>query len=103
MHKERNEFRKRLMKINIFVEDLLFLKYIGCSTAAKTIFRELSRIPGMEISWNSRSSDFDLVHYLSFGPLSLLNRQYSRGIKVLTAHSTPRLNEANLAFSKYIN
>ncbi len=91
------------MKINIFVEDMFFLKYIGCSTAAKTIFKELSRIPGMEISWNSRSSDFDLVHYHSFGPLSLLNRQYSRGIKVLTAHSTPRLNEGNLAFSKYIN
>ncbi len=91
------------MKINIFVEDLLFFKYIGCSTAAKTLYRELSRMPGIEISWNSKSSDFDVVHYHSFGPLSLLNRKYSRGIKVLTAHSTPRLNKGNLAFSGTIN
>src|SRR4030042_5870043 len=103
MHQERNEFRKRLMKINIFVEDLLFLKYIGCSTAAKTLYRELSRIPGMDVSWNSRSYDFDVVHYHSFGPLSLLNSKYSRGVKVLTAHSTPRVNKGNLAFSGRIN
>ncbi len=91
------------MKINIFVEDLLFFKYIGCSTAAKTLYRELSKMPDMEISWNSMSSDFDVVHYHSFGPLSLLNRKYSRGIKVLTAHSTPRVNKGNLAFSGTIN
>ena len=91
------------MKINIFVEDLLFFKYIGCSTAAKTLYRELSRMPDMDISWNSNSSDFDVVHYHSFGPLSLLNRKYSRGVKVLTAHSTPRVNNGNLAFSSTIN
>lgn len=91
------------MKINIFVEDLLFLKYIGCSTAAKTLYRQLSMMPGVEISWNSKSSDFDVVHYHSFGPLSLLNRKYSRGVKVLTAHSTPRVNYGNLAFSRTIN
>ncbi|MFH0905013.1 MAG: glycosyltransferase family 4 protein [Methanobacteriota archaeon] len=91
------------MKINIFVEDLLFFKYIGCSTAAKTLYRELSKMPDMDIAWNSRSSDFDVVHYHSFGPLSLLNRKYSRGVKVLTAHSTPRVNEGNLAFSGTIN
>jgi len=91
------------MRVNIFVEDLLFLKYIGCSTAAKTLYRHLSLMPGMDVSWNSNSNDFDLVHYHSFGPLSLLNQKYSRGVKVLTAHSTPRLNEGNLAFSGYIN
>ncbi|VVB90523.1 Trehalose synthase [uncultured archaeon] len=91
------------MKINIFVEDFLFFKYIGCSTAAKSLYRELSRMPGFDVSWNSKSSDFDVVHYHSFGPLSLLNRQYSGGVKVLTAHSTPRVNDGNLAFSKTIN
>ncbi len=91
------------MKINIFVEDILFFKYIGCSTAAKTLYRQLSQMPGIEISWNSKSSDFDLVHYHSFGPLSLINRKYSKGIKVLTAHSTPRVNEGNLAYSGTIN
>lgn len=91
------------MKVNIFVEDMFFLKYIGCSTAAKTLYTELSRMPTMEISWNSKSSDFDVVHYHSFGPLSLLNMKYSRGVKVLTAHSTPRVNAGNLAFSRTIN
>lgn len=91
------------MKINIFVEDLLFLKYIGCSTAAKTLYRALSKMPEVEISWNSKSSDFDVVHYHSFGPLSLLNRKYSRGVKVITSHSTPRVNYGNLAFSETIN
>lgn len=91
------------MKVNIFVEDFLFFKYIGCSTAAKSLYRELSRMPGLKVSWNSLSSDFDVVHYHSFGPLSLLNRQYSGGIKVLTAHSTPRINDGNLAFSGTIN
>ena len=91
------------MKINIFVEDLLFFKYIGCSTAAKTLYRELSKMPDMDIGWNSKSSDFDIVHYHSFGPLSLLNRKYSCGVKVLTAHSTPRVNDGNLAFSGMIN
>jgi glycosyltransferase involved in cell wall biosynthesis len=34
--------------------------------------------------------------------VSLLSRRYSQGIKILTAHVTPRLNEGGLAFSKYI-
>ncbi len=91
------------MKINIFVEDLLFLKYIGCSTAARTLYRELSKMHDVERSWNSGNSGFDVVHYHSFGPLSLLNRKYSCGVKVLTAHSTPRVNAGNLAFSRTIN
>jgi glycosyltransferase involved in cell wall biosynthesis len=89
--------------VNIFAEDILSLKYIGCSTVAKTLYRQLSRMPDIEVSWNSSSYDFDIVHYHTFGPLSLLNRKYSRGVKVLTAHSTPRVNEGNLAFSRSIN
>ncbi len=91
------------MRINIFVEDLLFFKYIGCATAAKTLYRQLSKLPDMDISWNSNSYDFDIVHYHTFGPLSLLNRKYSRGVKILTAHSTPRINVGNLEFSRTIN
>lgn len=102
MYQECHEFREERMRVNIFVEDLFFLKYIGCSTAAKTLYRQLSSM-GVDVSWNSRSADFDVVHYHTFGPLSLLNRKYSRGVKVLTAHSTPRINNGNLAFSGSIN
>jgi 1,2-diacylglycerol-3-alpha-glucose alpha-1,2-galactosyltransferase len=91
------------MRVNIFAEDILSLKYIGCSTVAKTLYKQLSRMPDIDVSWNSGSYDFDVVHYHTFGPLSLLNRKYSHGVKILTAHSTPRVNEGNLAFSKSIN
>ncbi|HEY9247351.1 MAG TPA: glycosyltransferase family 4 protein [Candidatus Methanoperedens sp.] len=91
------------MKVNIFVEDMLFFKYIGCATAAKTLFRQLSRMSDIDVSWNSNDHDFDIVHYHTFGPLSLINRKYSRGVKILTAHSTPRINAGNLAFSSTIN
>src|SRR5450759_2536714 len=90
------------MRVNIFVEDFLNLKYLGCGTAAKTLYRQLSSMPDMEVSWNSKGRDFDIVHYHTFGPVSLLSRRYSQGIKILTAHVTPRLNEGGLAFSKYI-
>lgn len=90
------------MRVNIFAEDFLNLKYLGCGTAAKTLYRQLSGMPDMEVSWNSRGRDFDIVHYHTFGPVSLLSRRYSQGVKILTAHITPRLNEGGLAFSKYI-
>jgi len=90
------------MRVNIFVEDFLNLKYLGCGTAAKTLYRQLSSMPDMEVSWNSKGRDFDIVHYHTFGPVSLLSRRFSKGIKILTAHVTPRLNEGGLAFSKYI-
>jgi len=90
------------MRVNIFAEDFLNLKYLGCGTAAKTLYRQLSSMPDMEVSWNSKGRDFDIVHYHTFGPVSLLSRRYSQGIKILTAHVTPRLNEGGVAFSKYI-
>jgi len=89
------------MRVNIFAEDFLNLKYLGCGTAAKTLYRQLSSMPDMDVSWNSARRDFDIVHYHTFGPLALLSRRYSKGVKILTAHITPRLNEGGLAFSKY--
>jgi glycosyltransferase involved in cell wall biosynthesis len=91
------------MRVNIFVEDLLFFKYIGCSTVAKTLYTQMSAMPWMDVSWNSMGNNFDIVHYHTFGPLSLLNRKLSGGVKVLTAHSTPRINEGNLVLSRFIN
>ena len=90
------------MRINIFAEDFMNLKYLGCGTAAKTLYRQLSGMPDMDVSWNSKGRDFDIVHYHTFGPVSLLSLRYSQGIKILTAHVTSRLNEGGLAFSKYI-
>ena len=92
------------MKVNFFVEDMLFFKYIGCATLAKTLYGALAREGnGTEVSWNARGRTFDLVHYHTFGPLALTNKKFEHGIKVLTAHSTPRLNSGNIAFSSTIN
>lgn len=30
------------MKVNFYVEDMLFFKYIGCATVAKTLYGRLS-------------------------------------------------------------
>ena len=91
------------MKVNIFVEDFRFLRYIGCATAARTLYNHLGRLPGMEVARNSYYGDFDLTHYHTFGPWALYHLKFTEGVKVLTAHSTPRLNEGNVAFSRRIN
>ncbi len=91
------------MRANIFVEDIFFFKYIGCSTLAKTLYRQIHEKHPYDVAWNSYQPDFDVVHYHSFGPMALTHRSYSKGVKILTAHSTPRLNDGNVAFSTIIN
>lgn len=91
------------MRVNIFVEDFRFLKYIGCATAARTLYSHLSRLEGIEVARNSYRDNFDLTHYHTFGPWAMYHLKFTEGVKVLTAHSTPRLNEGNVAFSKRIN
>ncbi len=91
------------MKVNIFVEDFRFLRYIGCATAARTLYNHLALLPDMEVSRNLYHGDFDLTHYHTFGPWAMYHLKFTEGAKVLTAHSTPRLNEGNVAFSKRIN
>jgi 1,2-diacylglycerol-3-alpha-glucose alpha-1,2-galactosyltransferase len=91
------------MKVNIFVEDMYFLQYIGCSTVARVLHHSLSLRGSAEYSYNAFGGDFDVVHYHSFGPYALLNKALCRGVSILTAHSTPRVNENNLAFSAYFN
>ncbi len=91
------------MKVNIFVEDFRYLKYIGCSTAARTLFAHLAKLPGMEVARNSYRGSFDLTHYHTFGPWAMYHMKFTNGVKVLTAHSTPRLNDGNVAFSYRIN
>lgn len=92
-----------MMNVNFFVEDMLFFKYIGCSTAAKTLYRALLHKGAVDVSYNAMSNTFDVVHYHTFGPLALSNEKLNKGCSVLTAHSTPRVNEDNVAFHNVIN
>jgi len=91
------------VKVNFFVEDMLFFRFIGCATVAKTLYRQLQNEPGIEVSWKSYSNHADVVHYHTFGPLAGLNRRMAKGTKVLTAHSTPRINMENIALARAIN
>jgi len=58
---------------------------------------------GLEISWKGFPDNDDIVHYHTFGPFAMLNRKLAKGKKVLTAHSTPRINMGNIALAKMIN
>lgn len=91
------------MRVSFYVEDQFFFRYIGCATAARTVYRALCRLDGLDLSWKRGTADADLVHYHTFGPLALHNRRRSNGVSVLTAHSTPRLNQGNVAFARRIN
>ncbi len=91
------------MRVNFYVEDLLFLRYIGCATVAKTLFRQLNGMPGIEVIWKKWGASADIGHYHTFGPVATWNRRVSKGKKVLTAHSTPRINVGNIAAAKVIN
>lgn len=89
------------MKINFIVEDSGPLKYLGCATAAKNLFNELSK--KNEISWNDKSFDYDLAHFHTFGPRSMVYAKRFKGKKIISAHSTPNLNVGNIAFPRAVN
>lgn len=91
------------MKVNFIVEDMFFFKYVGCATAARMLYDALHNHTDLILSWNLKETDVDIVHFHTFGPQALIYRQRSRGVNVITAHSTPRLNTENLAFSGVIN
>jgi len=91
------------MKVDFYVEDMLFFKYIGCATVARTLYRQLAGMDGVEVRWKSREKNADVVHYHTFGPFAMHNRRSAGGKKILTAHSTPRINEGNIALARMIN
>ncbi|MBP9008287.1 MAG: glycosyltransferase family 4 protein [Methanospirillum sp.] len=91
------------MKINFVVEDMFVFKYIGCATVARTIYRGLKKQNGIDLTWERYKFHADISHYHTFGPIALLNRRLASGKKILTAHSTPRVNIGNLALTRTIN
>jgi 1,2-diacylglycerol-3-alpha-glucose alpha-1,2-galactosyltransferase len=91
------------MRINFVVEDLLVLKYIGCATVAKSLYRQLLATGQADMYWKSYWNRADVCHYHTFGPGASTHRRMTRGIKVLTAHSTPRINAGNIKCARAIN
>lgn len=89
------------MKVNFIVEDSGAFKYLGCATAAKNLYKALSK--KIDISYNDPCLDFDLAHFHTFGPRSLWYLHRFKGISVITAHSTPTLNHGNLAIPSLVN
>lgn len=91
------------MRINFVVEDMFVFKYIGCSTVARTLYNSLKKQNGIDLTWKRYRYQADLFHYHTFGPVALLNQRLASGKKILTAHSTPRVNIGNLALTRAIN
>ena len=91
------------MRINFVVEDFSVFRYIGSATAARSIYRNMPRDADLDLTWNSARRSVDLAHFHTFGPLALAYRAYSKGVKLLTAHSTPHTNMGNIAESGFIN
>ena len=91
------------MNVNFVVEDMFLFKYIGCSTVARSLYTSLKAQNGMNLTWDRFRYDADISHYHTFGPIALLNRRLSGGKRILTAHSTPRVNIGNLALTRAIN
>jgi glycosyltransferase involved in cell wall biosynthesis len=91
------------MDINFIVEDMFLFKYIGCSTVARTLYKCLKQNPDFHLTWERFRYNADISHYHTFGPVALLNRRLSHGKRILTAHSTPRVNIGNVSLTKSIN
>jgi glycosyltransferase involved in cell wall biosynthesis len=91
------------VRINFIVEDFSVFKYIGSATAARAIYRNMPKDADLDLSWNSKRRDVDLAHFHTFGPFALAYRAYTRGVKVLTAHSTPHTNVGNIGLAGIIN
>ncbi len=89
------------MRVNFIVEDKGVLKYLGCATAAKNLYKGLCQ--KIDISYNDPSTDFDIAHFHTFGPKSIWYLKRFKGKTVITAHSTPNLNYGNLAFPGLVN
>ena len=88
--------------VNFVVEDMFHFKYIGCTTAAKSLYRGINTNGAWNAVWNGKNTT-PLSHYHTFGPLALYALQRSTGINILTAHSTPRVNVGNIAGTSIIN
>ncbi|HOT95195.1 MAG TPA: glycosyltransferase family 4 protein [Methanoregulaceae archaeon] len=91
------------MRVTFYVEDQFFFRFIGCATSARALYRALENEGDLELSWKRGTTESDLVHFHTFGPLALGHLQRTEGIAVLTAHSTPRINQGNIAFASWIN
>jgi glycosyltransferase involved in cell wall biosynthesis len=91
------------MRINYIVEDFSVFRYIGCATVARMIYRNMPRDADLDLSWNSARREVDIAHFHTFGPLALAYRTYAKGVKILTAHSTPHTNVGNIGLSGLIN
>ncbi len=90
-----------MIRVNLIVEDFGTFKYLGCATAARNLYNGLSK--NIEVSWNDKSFSYDIAHFHTFGPKSLLYAKRFKGKKVITAHSTPNLNTGNLAIPSLVN
>ncbi len=91
------------MRVNIRVENYSVFKYVGCATVAMMLYEGLQATPGVSVDLNSREHTHDITHCHTLGPGAFYSKVRAKGVRVLTAHSTPSLNVNNLAGASLIN
>lgn len=91
------------MKVNIRVEVFGPFKYVGCGTVAMMLYDGLKDLGQFQVDLNSREHDHEITHIHSLGPGAFYTKLRAKGLKILTAHSTPSLNVNNLAGASLIN
>ena len=87
------------LNVNFIIEGSGGLGYLGCSTAARYLAESLKK-EGIDVAINGRGK-FDIVHAHTFGPRALVQKR-NGGVSIVTAHSTPALNEGNIAVGRSI-
>jgi glycosyltransferase involved in cell wall biosynthesis len=86
-----------IMKINFIIEKSFGLKYLGCATVSQQLLEVLKK-KGVDVRLNSKEDDFDIVHAHTFGPLAMSQQKKTKSI--ISAHSTPSINEGNIVTGK---
>ena len=85
------------MKVNFIIEKSFGLKYLGCATVSQQLM-ELLKKKGIDVHLNSKEDGFDIVHAHTFGPLAMSQQKKTKSI--ISAHSTPSINEGNIVTGK---
>ena len=91
------------LSVNIKVENFGPFKYVGCGTVAMMLYEGLSGLGTLDVEMNSSRHDQDVTHVHTLGPAAYYTKVRAKGVKILTAHSTPSLNVNNLAGASLIN
>lgn len=93
--------KKRQIRVNMVSESEFTVKGHGVHTAYVELANALSERKDIDLSVNSKSSLFDIVHVHTVGLFALRRLLFTRGKKVITAHLVPESFIGSLRAASY--